>query len=381
MNVGAPNVSEIPAALTIRDLRRNRSLAPGGPLFDEVARRFLPLVYGIGAALVPENPEAAESICRAVFETLAFRWRRISRKIPVASWLVRTTWYVAVRERKRLRLTLAPVSAALAQTVFKRVNGLSRKQAEAFVLCAILGEFPDAVARALGTTTARVEKRHTKSVAKVTRAVHKRLRKLEKNGPVTAPAFRSYVVTPPIEMEERVLARVTQWTRKTKKDSLVINAISQWQWLRVRTFFKRLLATVGAIVCVLMMLSVTVKVLSDRGYINLMLIFMSQMSRDVAKEFPDMLVPARPWPTKPQEMALASTRGPHSSAELYGLTNIWLAKCEIKINAGAMEAGPTQVSAARAANRRQNAAAQPKCQPQRFGWRAGHRFSMVGRRI
>ena len=329
MTVGAPNVSEIPATLTIRDLRRNRSLAPGGPLFAEVARRFLPLVYGIGAALVPENLEAAERICGAVFETLAFRWRRIPRKIPVASWLARTTWYVAVRERRRLGLSWAPVSAALARTVCKRLNALPRRQAEAFVLCAIVGEFPDAVARALGTTTARVEKRHTKSVAKITRAVHKKLKKLERNGPVAAPAFRSYVIAPALEVEERVLARVAQWTRKTKKDSLVTNAISQWQWLRVRTFVKRLLATVGAIVCGVMMLGVTIKVLSDRGYINLMLIFMSQMSRGVAKEFPDMLVPARPWPVKPQEMALASTRGPHNSAELYGLTNIWLAKLKL----------------------------------------------------
>src|SRR4051812_18014398 len=331
MNVGAPNVAEIPAILTIRDLRRNRSLAPGGALFVEVARRFLPLVYGISAALIPERPEAVENICGAVFETLAFRWRRIPRKIPVASWLVRTTRFIAARERGRLGLKANSdePAAILAQTLFKGVNALPRRQADAFVLCAIVGEFPDAVARALGTTTIRVEKRHTRAVAKMTRRVHKKLRKLRQAASIEAPSFRSYVVAPPAEVEERVLVRVAQWTRKTKKESLVINAISHWQWLRVRTFFKRLLATVGAVVCGLMLLGATFKVLADRGYINIMLIFMSLMHRDMAKEFPDMVAPARPWPTKPDEMALASTSGPHSAAELYGLTNIWLARLKL----------------------------------------------------
>src|ERR1041385_6712130 len=104
MPADAPTIAEIPATLTIRDLRRDRSLAPGGARFIEVARRFMPLVYGISSALIPEQPEAAEAVTIAVIETLAFRWRTISRKIPVASWLVRTTWYVAARERSRLGL-------------------------------------------------------------------------------------------------------------------------------------------------------------------------------------------------------------------------------------------------------------------------------------
>src|SRR5258706_2357458 len=126
MTPGALNISDthILAALTIRDLRRDRTLAPGGARFFEVARRFLPLVYGISAALIPENPEAAERVSAAVFETLAFRWRRISRKSVVATWLVRTTCYAVARERSRLGLKAksAAPTATLAQTLFKGVN-------------------------------------------------------------------------------------------------------------------------------------------------------------------------------------------------------------------------------------------------------------------
>jgi hypothetical protein len=331
MPVDAPTIAEIPATLTIRDLRRDRSLAPGGARFCEVARRFVPLVYGISSALIPEQPEAAEEVTIAVIETLAFRWRTISRKIPVASWLVRTTWYVAARERSRLGLKAkSEISTGiLAQTFFKRLLGLPRKSVEAFVLCAIFGEFPSDVAKALRTTTVRVEKRHFKAVAKLTKRIHKTVAKLQKSGAIEAPSFRSYVLQPSVEVSERIVGRIAQWTRKSKKDALVVNAISRWQWLAIGRFFKRLGATVGVIGCVLFSLGVTLKFLIDRGVVNPALLFMSQIRKDTLKDFPELAKPARAWPTKPEEMALVSLRGPKGSAQLYGLTNIWPTKLKL----------------------------------------------------
>jgi hypothetical protein len=120
MTEGALNV---PAGLMIRDLRRDPTLAPGGGRFPEVVQRFLPLVYGISSALIPEHPAAAETVSTAVFETLAFRWRRISRKTLIATWLVRTTCFAAARERSRLGLKAKAGTAAglLAQRLFKEV--------------------------------------------------------------------------------------------------------------------------------------------------------------------------------------------------------------------------------------------------------------------
>src|SRR4051812_29730906 len=331
MTATPPNLSDIPITLTIRDLRRNRSLAPGGALFAEVARRFLPLVYGIGSGLIPENADAAESVSVAVFETLGFRWKSIPRRTPLASWLVRTTWYVAARERSRLGLKAkSQISTGiLSQTLFKGLLGLSRRQVDAFVLCGILGEFPSDAAPALRTNTARVQKRNTKAVAKLTKRVHKTLVKLQKNGPVEAPAFRSYALQPAIDVQERMVGRVAQWTRKTKKDVLVANALSHWRWRGVGQIFKRIGATIGVVVCLLFTLAFTLKLLTDRGYVNWVLIFMRQMNRDVVKDFPEITKPARTFPRTPEEMAVASTRGPKTDAELYALTNIWIAKLKL----------------------------------------------------
>jgi len=331
MTPGATILREIPVALTLRELRRDRALAPGGPHFNDVVRTFLPLAYGIGSALIPENAEAAERVSTAAFEALAFRWRSIRRKTPIATWLVRTTCYAAARERSRLGLKAKSTepTAILAQTLFNNLHRLSARYVNAFVLCAILGEEPSSVATALHASQPRVEKRYRKSVAKLTRRVHKRLVKLGNNAPAEAPAFRSYVAAAPIDVEERIVARVSQWAPESPKDALVRSVISSWRWLAIGRFFKRLGATVGAIICVLLLLVVTAKVLIDAGKLNPMLLFMGQIRKDLLKVFPEMAQPARPWPANAGDKTLVATHGPSDPAQLYGMTNIWLAKLKL----------------------------------------------------
>lgn len=318
----APSLPDLPLTSTLRDLRRDRFREPGNAHFHEVVRRFLPLVYGVGSALIPENVESAEKVSAAVFETLAFRWRRIARKTPLASWLVRTTGYAAARERSRLGLRAKSqiATGALAQTLFKTVNSLPARRADAFVLCAILGEQP---------ANRKIEKNYHKAVAKVTRAVHKRLVRLQRIEAVEAPPFRSYVVAPLPEVEERIIGRVAQWNRKSPKEPLVRSAISSWQWLALGRFFRRVAATIATVVGALVLLALTMNFLIKSGHVNVFLTFMGGVHKDLLKEFPALAKPARPWPTKPEEMNLASRRGPKSAAELYGMTNIWLAKLKL----------------------------------------------------
>jgi hypothetical protein len=71
------------------------------------------------------------------------------------------------------------------------------------------------------------------------------------------------------------------------------------------------------------------KFLIDHGHVNLMMIFLGGMQKQMLKEFPDMAKPARPWPTTPEQMHYASLKTPSNASELYGLTNIWLAKLKL----------------------------------------------------
>ncbi len=322
MTEGAVNAA--PSALTSRELWKDRTLAPGGGRFHEVARRFLPLVNGISASLILENPGAAETVSTAVFETLAFRWKGIPRKLAVATWLVRTTCFAATQERKRLGLKSKSRMPActLAQRLFKAANRLPRRHANAFVLCSMLNEAPENVARALGVTRARVETWNAKAVEKVTKTLRRATRKLG----ISAPAFSALAVAPAPEVEGRILAKLCQWSVAAQREPLVQQTIAAWRWLAVGRFFKRLAATVAIIILALFTFALTAKFLIDRGHVNMAMIFIATMQRNMLKEFPEMGLSAKPWPANAEEMALASRKTPENSAELYGLTNIWLAK-------------------------------------------------------
>jgi DNA-directed RNA polymerase specialized sigma24 family protein len=229
----------VPGGLTIRDLRRDRTLAPGGGRFPEVVRRFLPLVYGISSALIPENPAAAETVSTAVFETLAFRWRR-PRRTLIATWLVRTTCFAAARERRRLGLKAKAGTAAglLAQRLFKEVNHLAPRYANAVVLCSFLKEAPENAAAALRTNTVRVEKRNRKAVARLTKRMQKLGIKLRKLGPLELPEMG--LIGWRGGSGRGILSRLAGWRSNAEKNSLVRGAVSSMAGAGSGRFCKRL---------------------------------------------------------------------------------------------------------------------------------------------
>src|SRR3954469_5471189 len=87
--------------LTAREIRRDRAFAPGGDRFEELVKQYLPLVYGTASLLLGENQTAKERVTIAVFKSSAFRWKRLSRKTIIGTWLLRSTWLAAQRERKQ----------------------------------------------------------------------------------------------------------------------------------------------------------------------------------------------------------------------------------------------------------------------------------------
>src|SRR6185436_7102797 len=114
-------------------------------------------------------------------------------------------------------------------------------------------ETPEDAAVALRTNTVRVEKRNRKAVARLTKGVRNLGIKLSKLGPVELPEMGSIPVAAAAEVEERILSKLAEWNSKTKRSPLVRGAVSAWQWRAVARVFKRLGATIGTIICVLVM--------------------------------------------------------------------------------------------------------------------------------
>src|SRR3954471_18911646 len=88
----------------IRDLHQDRHLTPGERGDEPIVRTFAPVVYGLAAALLLEEPNAPERIAPAVFRAFNARWKKLPKPSLIAVWLFQTTLIAARRERKRRRL-------------------------------------------------------------------------------------------------------------------------------------------------------------------------------------------------------------------------------------------------------------------------------------
>src|SRR4051812_19154476 len=74
----------------VDDLDQDRHLTPGERGDDPIVRAFGPTIYGLAAALLLEDPTAAERIAAAVFQTLKLRWKKLSKRTLLAVWLFQT---------------------------------------------------------------------------------------------------------------------------------------------------------------------------------------------------------------------------------------------------------------------------------------------------
>jgi hypothetical protein len=307
-------------ALSIRDLRADPSLAPGGGAFATVVSTFLPLVYGAALKLVAENPTSAGQIAAATFECFAIRWRRLSKKTLVGPWLLMAAKSVAVRERKRLRLRKAVRGSVQTEylMLLNRIALLKSRVRDALVLQEILQVPTTDAAVALRMSSQRAAKYSAKGLARL-----RRRRKISLTHLLSA-ALVELNGTVPDEIAAPILERFSRWTRQAPRSDLTRLTLIGWRWLRLRVFFKRVLAGVGALVCILALLAGTVTYLVQNGYFTEFFIRMGD--RQMAKEHPEMLLPARPWPVSEQDLVRVRSELPRTSAELYQSTNIWVAK-------------------------------------------------------
>jgi DNA-directed RNA polymerase specialized sigma24 family protein len=304
---------------TIRELRRQGALAPGNSEFEQLTREYLPLVYGTAALLLPEAPGSLSAVATAAFQTLRFRLRRVPQRTVVASWLVRTAWFIGMRERRRLRLAepLPESVSAMHRRFVKRLNQLRTPLLDALVLRFVLHEPAEAAARILRRKPSRVDKLAHRALARMSKAVRK--------FPAAAGAgelLAGLVAPVPAEVEEAVLTALREPLPRRPQDDLVRSAVAAWRWVRCKGVLRRALVGAASVLGVLLVLGGTFAWLATHGYLTAW--FIRHFNGGLVKEFPELGQPAKPWPDA--QGARAGQTSPGTAAELYGLTNIWTAR-------------------------------------------------------
>jgi hypothetical protein len=327
MNVATPAENPVPfdpheakqRLISVLALRRDPSLAPGGGAFGALVERFIPLVYGMAQRLFPESPASVLRVTAATFECFTAHWRRLPKRTLVGPWLMRAAVSVGYRELKRLGKAAKNTPAAEYFLLFKRISQLNKKWADAFLVSYALDVAPAIAAEALGTKPFRVQLRARKAASRLGR----KLRKTSLGADVPG-ALRALWGPAPPEAQAEIVGALRRWAPAAPKADLTRATLVAWRWLAIRTFFKRVLAGVGAVVVLLLSLGFTVHILAQRGYLTEF--FIRQGSRQMAREHPEMLKPARPWPVTAEDRSRATHGAPETAAGLYRITNIWTAR-------------------------------------------------------
>ena len=306
------------AATTIRDLRRDRSIAPEGDDFANLVTAFLPLVYGSASLLAADNAASVGRIVATVFHAFAVRWRALPRRTVVATWLLQTTGFAAARERQHQRWAVpdATSTAGVNQTLFAALNRLPPAYLNPVSLQCIMGENAPVISRALRVREARVAKLADRGLARLAKALRKKHATAE-----ARPLLAGIAMPVPPEIESLVLGQLHEWSPKAQRNELVRATLHAWQWVGLKRILRRFFVTVSVSLGVLLAVGLTVAWLAWQGYLTAW--FIRQSSRQLAKEMPEIAQPARPWPNAAAAQALARRNPPETSAELYGLTNIW----------------------------------------------------------
>jgi DNA-directed RNA polymerase specialized sigma24 family protein len=307
--------------ITARDFRNTCSTSGQAAALEQCVREFLPLVNGAAAMLLPDIAESIDRVTKAAFRTFDRRARRLSKKTVLAAWLLRTTWFAARHERRRLTKA-APDYPPLPNEVnllFRSLVRLRPALLDAVILrCVLQISLADA-SRALRKRERRVEKWSNRGLKKLSKALRKR-------DPQADPRTLLLSLAPPVPPEtvEQVLAELAVPAPRRPKDELVTTALRRWRWFTWKGRVRRAFLAGASALAGLAMVGLTLFWLLQQGFLTLTL--MKLVNHRLVHDVPELAQPARPWPAGPLEKALAAQPAPKTSADLYDLTNIWLAK-------------------------------------------------------
>ena len=243
--------------------KRDLANAPGA---DPVAlaQSFLPLVYGSAAALLPERPADIPRVVVAVFRSLRVRCPSPKRTV-IPSWLVRTTWFIARQERRRLGLPPAGAAAAPpSQALLAVLNRLPPLLLDTLVLHGALQEPLSSVGRALRVKENAGGKAGRTRCGTAGEAARQ-------NTPRTlAPGqhFSTLLLALPDEVQTFVESELKDQTVPAKKNALVRAALRSWRWMNFKRGLRRLAKAAAVFAGVLLVAAFTFVLLARQGYLT-----------------------------------------------------------------------------------------------------------------
>ncbi len=297
--------------LPVRELkRRGLNLTASGldPIVQDLASR----VHAMAVALVPEDPGAAPRVTLAVFQTLAVRGPKLGKRTLLPVWLLQTTLIAARHERRCLRLPRS--GAEPSQLLLLRLNRLPAKRRDIIVLRDLFGAPEEASAAALRLRLPRAAKRRAAGLRQLDKA-------LKKSGQKADAVFALLAGSPAQAPLDLPALREELSREQPGPSAPVKQAVRAWRWIRLRAFVRRTLAAVGGVACVLGVCFAVFVYLATHGYLTAFFIRMGQ--RQAFKNHPELLVPARPWPSAAEDRAALRSGPPRTSDELFQRTNIW----------------------------------------------------------
>jgi hypothetical protein len=306
-------------AAKFRVLRRDPAFAPRGGSFPELVHAFLPLVRGMALALIPEHVASADPVAQAVFRCLMVRYRKPPRRSFVVVWLMHTTMLAVARERKILRLPQFPAELAARDRAraFGKLTRLRPSKQVAVILRNMAGHGAEEGGRALQITPRRFLKLADSGIGTLAGAA--RLSRFEVQALLSTSALPVVPAT-----EVYLLAALEGWGERPAADNLVRGVLRSWRWIGFKSSLKKGVALLAVLVLLLSGLVGVFGHFFKQGYLTIWIIEFTQ--RQLAKELPEILQPARPWPVSEREKAFVNRAAPSGANDLYGLTNIWTSR-------------------------------------------------------
>jgi DNA-directed RNA polymerase specialized sigma24 family protein len=331
-----------------RDLRRRFKARPSVETFAPLVRRYLPLVSAAARRQSRDEAQAAETT-KAVFLTLANRARKLRRREVLAGWLFHTTRIAAAkseRMRKRaaargsLPASVSPEPPVVTERLWTRaapwldaaLGRLPVKLRNAVLLGVIMNR-PDAAAN-LGLRQRRFDKRARQGMRKLSRRLRRRGVRATDTGELERECRRyGSAAVIPEGLEAEILEAAQNCFRRQPAQPLARAVLRSLAWGRWRARLKAALASVGAVVMLVVLLAATGALLWRSGHLLPWILEWSV--RMQVRSNPELAREARPWPGT-NTVALPNARTVATAGDLYKTTHVWPA--HLKFTADQWEA-------------------------------------------